>query len=74
LPVCTPVNVRLAGLAVKVAGVTPLPDRAMSTVVLDPLTVSDKRPLELPAAVGAKTTPKVVLWLGARESGKPSPV
>jgi hypothetical protein len=53
------VNVRLAGLGVKVAGVTPCPDKAMSTAVDDPLMVSANWPLLEPATVGAKFTPKV---------------
>lgn len=58
-PTCTFVNVRLVGFAVKVAGVTPVPDNAMSTDVVDPLTVSDSLPLLAPVVVGAKLALKV---------------
>lgn len=68
------VNVRLAGVAVRVAGATPVPERAMSTAVLDPLTVSATLPLPAPAVVGAKTTPNVALWFAAKVSGKLRPV
>jgi hypothetical protein len=67
------VNVRLAGVAVRVAGVTPVPDRAISSVVLDPLMVIDIFPAPAPAVVGAKTTPNVVLWFEARVSGRVRP-
>jgi hypothetical protein len=49
-------KVRLVGIAVKVDGVAPFPDSAMSTVAVDPLTVSDRLPLLSPAVVGAKRT------------------
>ena len=52
-------KVRLVGIAVKVDGVTPVPDSAMSTGAVDPLTVSDRLPLLSPAVVGAKRTLKV---------------
>jgi hypothetical protein len=55
------VNVRLAGVAVRVAGVIPVPDRAISSEVLDPLMVIDSFPELAPAVVGAKATPSVVL-------------
>lgn len=63
-PTATSVNVKLVGKAVKVAAVTgavPVPETAISSVVLDPLIVIDKVSLLAPAEVGAKTTPKVVL-------------
>ena len=55
------VKVRLAGLAVSVAGVNPVPERATSTVVLEPLTVMARLPLAAPEVVGVKTTENVVL-------------
>jgi hypothetical protein len=55
------VNFRLDGVAVKLAGVTPLPESAMSNVVADPLMVNDRRPLLGPAEAGANMTPKVEL-------------
>ena len=56
------------------AGVTPAPESAMSTVVVDPLTVIDRMLLAAPTAVGAKTTANVVLWFGASVSGRVRPV
>ena len=58
-PTCKFVNVRLVGVAVKVAGVTPVPDNPMSTDVVDPLTVSDRLPLLAPAVGAAKLALKV---------------
>jgi hypothetical protein len=51
--------VRLVGLAVKVAEFTPVPDMAMSTDVVDPLTVRDSSPVLGAAVVAAKLTLKV---------------
>jgi hypothetical protein len=51
----------LAGVAVRVAGATPVPERATSKVVVESLSVSDSVLLAAPAVVGAKTTAKVVL-------------
>jgi hypothetical protein len=73
-PAWTLVNVMLRGVADKVACVTPVPERAKFTTVLDPLMVSERLPLPAPADVGAKTTPNVVLWFGARISGRLNPV
>ena len=67
------VKVRLGGVAVSVAGVTPVPDRAISRVVLEPLIVIDSVPTLAPAVVGAKTTPNVVLWFDAKVSGRVRP-
>ena len=52
LPTCTPVKDKLAGVAARAAGSTPVPERAKSSVVLDPLIARDKIPLAEPAAVG----------------------
>jgi hypothetical protein len=60
-PTVTLVKVRLEDVAVKVGGVTPVPERATSSVVLDPLTVIDRFPFAAPAVEGVKTTPNVVL-------------
>jgi hypothetical protein len=54
------VNVRLVGLAVNVAGVTPVPESARLSAV-DPPTVNARLPLTAPAVVGANTTENVVL-------------
>jgi hypothetical protein len=53
------VKVRLVGFAVKVAGVTPAPDKAISTEVVEPLTVSERLPSLAAAVVGANLTLKV---------------
>lgn len=55
----TLVNVRLVGFAVKMAALTPIPDNAMSTDVVDPLTVSERPPMLAAAVVGVKLTLKV---------------
>lgn len=76
-PICTFVNVKLPGVALRIAGtvgVVPVPETAMSNVVLDPLMVIESVPLLAPATVGAKTTPNVVLWFGASVIGRLSPV
>jgi len=59
-PTVTLVNVKLAGVAVSVAGVTPVPDNARLSAV-DPPTVNARLPLTAPAAVGANTTANVLL-------------
>lgn len=60
--------------AVRVPGSTPVPDRATSTVVADPLTVKDSVPLIAPGVPGANRTPNVVLWFGARVRGRVNPL
>ena len=61
MPTWTALNVRLGGAAVRIAGVTPVPESAMSTAVVDPLTIIDRFPLLLPADVGEKRTANVLL-------------
>jgi hypothetical protein len=68
------VNVMLVGVAARVAGITPVPERAIANEVLDPLVVIDRLPVLVPDDVGAKATPNVMLWLGTSVSGRPSPV
>jgi hypothetical protein len=65
-------KVRVVDDADRTPGVTPVPDRL--TLMLDPATVSDSVAVAGPAAVGVKTIPNVLLWLGARVSGRVSPV
>jgi len=74
VPTWTFPKATLVGLGVNVPGVTPIPDKATSTVDADPLTVSDNSPLLVPVPVGANLTPKVEAWLGARVNGKVNPV
>jgi hypothetical protein len=68
-----PVKVKLAGVAVSVAGATPVPDRGRLSV-LDPLTASARLPLTAVAVAGVKTTANVLLWFAARVRGRVSPV
>ena len=42
--------------------------------MLDPLTVKDSVPLVGPDVPGAKTIPNVLLWFGARVSGRVNPL
>ena len=73
-PVVMFVNVMLAKVGVTTAGVAPVPDTAKSTVLLIPVTVNETVPLLPPAAVGANFTVKLVAWVGAKVSGKVSPL
>jgi hypothetical protein len=59
-PTVTLVNVKLVGFAVRVAGVTPVPDSARLSG-LAPLTVSASVPATAPAEVGANLTANVEL-------------
>ena len=68
------VKFRLAGEGVTTAGAAPVPDRAISIVVLDPLKVSETWPLTAPGVVGANVTPNVAFWPGAKVKGRLSPV
>jgi hypothetical protein len=72
-PTVTFVNVKLAGVAVRVAAVTPVPDSARLSAVAPP-TVNARFPLTAPAVVGANTTANVVLWFGVNVSGRVRPV
>lgn len=74
MPNSTLLKARLAGLAASVAGAIPVPLRATVTGVEDELTVSERVPLTLPAASGAKATLKVELWPGTRVRGRVSPL
>jgi len=73
LPTSTPLNVSVDGFAVRLAGVAPVPERAMSNVVVDPPTVRESSPLLAPAIEGAKTTLKVELCPGVRINGNVRP-
>jgi len=68
------VKVTADGEGVTTALGTPVPDSAISAVVLDPLMVSEIWPLTAPGVVGANLTPKELLWPGARSNGSVSPV
>ena len=71
LPTCT--LPKLTEVAVKVPGVTPLPERGMVKVD-GPLLVIARFTLLFPADVGAKATLKEVLCPAFRVTGKLSPV
>ena len=59
-PTVTLVNVKLVGFAVRVAGVTPVPDSARLSG-LDPLTVRAIVPVTAPGVIGANFTANVEL-------------
>ena len=52
MPTWTPLNVRLAGDGVRVPDVTPMPDNATSTEVLDPLTLIDRLRAQVRSEMG----------------------
>lgn len=56
LPVATLPKLRLVGFALKMAGVTPVPDNAMFSAEFDALLTIARLPVRLPAACGEKTT------------------
>ena len=68
------VNVKLVGDADATAGVAPVPDNAISAVLLDPLKLSETCPLTAPPAVGANFTPNVLSCPGANVKGRLNPV
>ena len=59
-PVCTLPKARLVGLAESAPAVTPVPDRAILSVGLDPFDVIVTLPLAAPVIAGANCTLKVV--------------
>lgn len=62
------------GVTTAAAVAVPVPDRAMSAVLLDPEKPREIRPVTAPAVVGANFTPKVVVWPEVKVSGTLSPV
>jgi hypothetical protein len=73
-PTAMLVKVMLVGDADATAAIAPVPDSAISAVLLDPLKVSETCPLTGPAAVGPNFTPNVVSCPGAKVSGRLNPV
>jgi len=74
LPVCTLPKLRPDGFAVRLPGVTPVPDRGMLSVGLEPLLVRERVPLAAPVDCGANTTLKLgLLWPGAKVKGRFKP-
>ena len=65
---------RLAGLADSVPCVTPVPERGMLRLGLDPLEVMLRLPLAAPAAVGLNNTENEVLWPAVNVTGKDNPL
>jgi hypothetical protein len=66
-------NVRLAGVGTTTAGAAvepPDPEYPRYTALLTPFTVSTTAPSVPGAATGENVTPNVVVWLGARVSGR----
>ena len=61
LPVATFPKLWLAGLAVRIPGVTPVPDNAILRVEFEPLLIRARFPLTLPPDWGANETVNVVL-------------
>lgn len=58
------VNAKLSGIGARVAPVAPevpVPDKAISTVVLKPLIVTERIPSLAPMLAGVNATPNVVL-------------
>ena len=71
---CTLLKLRLDGFAVRLPGVTPVPDRGMLSVGLEPLLVRERVPLAAPVDCGANTTLKLgLLWPGAKVKGRFKP-
>ena len=74
LPTCTLPKARLVGAAVNPPCVTPVPDKGMASVGLDPLEVMVTLPLADPLAVGAYVTVNDVLWPAFNVTGSESPL
>ena len=74
LPTCTLPNARLAGFALNVPGVTPVPESGMVNVELDPLEVMVTLPLTAPAAAGANFTVNEVVWFAFNVRGSVRPL
>ena len=74
LPTCTLPNARLAGFAVSVPCVTPVPVSGMLKLGFAPLEVMLTLPLAAPLAVGEKCTVKDVLWPAFSVTGGASPL
>jgi hypothetical protein len=72
LPTCTVPKLRL--VAVRVPGVTPVPESGMPRVGFDALLVTERFPEAEPPVVGVNVTLKLTLWPAARVAGKVSPV
>jgi hypothetical protein len=74
LPIRTVPKLRLVGLAVRVDAATAAPVRDTLSAVPDAVEVNETIPEELPAAVGVKTTLKLLLAPAVNEKGSVSPL
>lgn len=66
-------NVIASGDSVRI-GVTPVPESGTTLGEFEALLVSERLPLTLPAAAGAKLTLKVPVWLAVSVKGRVGPV
>ncbi len=74
LPTCTLPNATLAGFAVSVPCVTPVPESGMLKLESEPVEVRLTLPLAAPLAVGEKSTLNEVLWPAVNVKGNDSPL
>ena len=74
LPTWTLPKARLVGFALSVPGVTPVPERGMLRLGLEPLEVMLTLPLAAPLTVGAKRTVNDVLCPAVSVKGRVSPL
>jgi hypothetical protein len=74
LPTWTLPNARLVGLAVRVPGVTPVPESGMLKLGFEPVDVMLTLPLAAPLVVGEKSTENDVLWPAVNVKGKDRPL
>ena len=74
LPTVTLPKLRLAGLAPSVPCETPVPDKGIVRVGLEPFDVTVTLPLALPAEAGAKVTVKLVLCPAVNVTGVEAPL
>ena len=73
-PTTTLPKPKLAGLTANWPTAVPLPDKGIGARVFEAFEVTEMFPLALPAAWGAKLTPKVKLWPTSRSNGRLKPV
>ena len=73
-PTVTLPKAALAGFAVSVPCVTPLPETGMVKFGSEPVEVSSTLPLAVPAEAGANFTVKVALWPAFNVIGRDSPL
>lgn len=74
MPTCRLPKLKLVGVAERLPAATAVPENATLSVLFEPLSVSARVPLALPADWGAKTTLKVALCPGIRVKGRLKPV